>query len=116
MFRLLCAAAVLAPGLALAQPVQQAISATYLCDGGKVLQLAFVNLGDMSAAVVNWGGELVALRNVPGASGVFYADFDEQRGFRWRGKGDEGFFAHLEPDDSATEEVLLDGCKAVAAR
>ncbi len=98
------------------QPTQQAISATYLCDGGAVLQMAFINLDEMSAAVVHWGGELVALRNVPAASGVFYADFDEQRGFRWRGRGDEGFFAHLEPDDSATEEVLLDNCKAVAAR
>jgi membrane-bound inhibitor of C-type lysozyme len=108
-----------APALGMAQdqpPQQRAISVTYLCAGGAVLQASFINLGAMSAAVVAWRGELIPLRGVETGSGVFYADFDEQRGFRWRGQGDEGFFARLEPDHTAAEEVLLADCKAASAR
>ena len=111
----LAASATLA-GPAPSQQAQQAITATYLCEGGKVLQIAFLNLGEMSAAVVHWTGELVPLRQVPSGSGVFYADFDEQRGLRWRGKGDEGFLAELAPDHTADERVLVASCKAVEAR
>lgn len=90
----------------------EARTRAFVCGGGAVLRIAFITAGEHAFAVVERGGALIPMRGLPAASGVFYADFDEQAGWRWRGKGEEGFLARLAPDDSAEEEIVLSGCVA----
>jgi membrane-bound inhibitor of C-type lysozyme len=88
-------------------------SRTYLCAGGAVLRVAYLNPAEGERfAVVDWAGALVPMRAVRTGSGAFYVDFDEQRGLRWRTKGEEGFLARLAADHTAREETLLGDCRA----
>jgi membrane-bound inhibitor of C-type lysozyme len=108
---MLAAALLAAPTMAAAAP---ATGAAYVCEGGAIVRVAYVNAPDGDAfAVVDWGGRLIPMRAMPAASGVWYVAFDEQDGHRWRTKGDEAFLARLAPDHTATEQVVLGGCRTV---
>ena len=104
------AMALLAPMAAQAQV--EVISVTYVCERGVVVPVTYVNGTDPALAFLVAEGKLVGLRQVPSASGVFYASLDEQDGYRWRGKGDEAVLAWLAADHTAEEEMLLTGCVA----
>ena len=92
---------------AVAQEAPQAASATYLCAGGAVLQVAYINPpGDAGWAVVAYGGLLVPLQAGPTGSGVRYFAMDGD-GLVWHAKGDEGFLAR---DSGDGQDMLLDGC------
>jgi len=88
------------------------IAAQYVCDRGVEVPVTYVNGTDPAMAFLVAEGKLIALRQVPAASGMFYAAFDEQDGYRWRGKGDEAYLAWLAADHTAEEQVLLQGCTA----
>jgi hypothetical protein len=111
MRRIALAVALLAAP-AVADSLPEALTRSFVCDGGAVVRIAFINAGAQNFAVVERDGVLIPMRGLPAASGVFYVDFDEQAGWRWRGKGDEGFLARLAPDDSAVERTVLSGCVA----
>ena len=100
----------LAPALAAAQVT--VINAEYVCERGVVVPVVYVDGTDPAMAFVAADGKLIALRQVPAASGAFYAAFDEQDGYRWRTRGDEAFLAWLAADHTAEEQVLLQGCTA----
>ncbi len=103
----LCAAAAPVVG----QDAPPALSATYVCDGGAVLQVAYLNPeAGPSLAVVGWAGKLIPMQAGPTGSGVRYIAFDEQASFRWHSKGDAGTLLFLAADHTAQEEVVLAGC------
>lgn len=96
-----------------AQPLP-ATSAAYLCAGGAVLRVAYINPSQReSFAVVDWAGRLIPMRQLPAGSGARYVAFDEQDGHRWHSKGEEGFLARLAPDHTATEEMVLTDCRRI---
>lgn len=106
----LCAIALPAFG----QATPEALSASYVCDGGAVLQVAYINPETgPSLAVVAWAGRLIPMRAGPTGSGVRYIAFDEQDSYRWRTRGDDGVLLFLAADHTATEEVILSGCSRV---
>lgn len=108
----LCAAA--AAGPALGQDGLPALSATYVCDGAAVLQVAYINPATgPSLAVVGWAGKLIPMQAGPTGSGVRYIAFDEQASYRWHTKGAEGTLLFLAADHTASEEVVLGGCRQV---
>lgn len=110
----LCACAA-AAAQAFAQDAPPALSATYVCDGGAVLQVAYINpAAGPSLAVVAWAGELIPMQAGPTGSGVRYIAFDEQASYRWHSKGDTGVLLFLAADHTAQEEVVLAGCASVA--
>ncbi len=86
------------------------MAAVYVCQRGVEVPVTYVNGTDPAMAFLVAEGKLVALRQVPSASGVFYASFDEQDGYRWRTRGSEAFLAWLAADHTAGETVLLEGC------
>ena len=98
---------------AAAQPAPS-FGTAYVCEGGAVLRVAYLNpeQGD-AMAVLDWGGALVPMRQYRTGSGVAYADMDEERGLRWRAKGDEGYLGRRAADDEAEEERVLSGCRRV---
>lgn len=101
-------------GTAAAAQPPPAISAAYLCEGGAVLRVAYINPAQAEGfAIVDWAGRLIPMRQLRAASGVRYVALDEQDGHRWHTKGDEGFLARLAPDHTATEEVVLRGCRRI---
>ena len=109
-----CAAACAAAAPAFGQDVAPALSATYVCDGAAVLQVAYLNPAEgPSLAVVAWAGELIPMQAGPTGSGVRYIAFDEQASFRWHSKGTEGTLLFLAADHTAEEEVVLAGCQQV---
>ncbi len=109
------AAALLALALPVAaQDAPPALSATYLCDGGAVLQVAYVNPATgPSLAVVGWAGKLIPMQAGPTGSGVRYIAFDEQESYRWHSKGAAGTLLFLAADHTAEEEVVLSNCAEV---
>lgn len=84
----------------------------YICQRDVEVPVTYVNGTDPAMAFLLAEGKLVALRQVPSASGVFYASFDEQDGYRWRTQGSEAVLAWLAADHTASEVVLLEGCEA----
>lgn len=111
----LVAALCLAAAPTLAQDALPALSATYVCDGGAVLQVAYINpQTGPSLAVVAWAGKLIPMQAGPTGSGVRYIAFDEQASYRWHTKGDEGILLFMLADHTAREDVVLGGCKQVA--
>lgn len=98
------------------QPRQQQ-DVRYLCEGGIELEVSYLNppTGE-SFASLYYEGRTVVMQSRPAASGVRYVDQDEQRGLRWHTKGNEGFLAVLPPDHTATEKILVNGCRAVDKR
>lgn len=99
-------------GPAAAQDAPRGLAVTYLCAGGAVLQVAYLNPGaGPSLAVANWGGKLIPMQAGPTGSGVRYIAFDEQASYRWHAKGAEGTLLFLAADHTAREEVVLGGCR-----
>jgi len=82
----------------------------YVCQRGVEVPVTYVYGTDPAMAFLLAEGKLVALRQVPSASGSFFASFDEQDGYRWRTRGSEAFLAWLAADHTASEVVLLEGC------
>ncbi len=111
MRKLLIAAVLAACPAAVAAEVT-VTSTHYVCERGVVVPVTYVNGTDPAMAFLVAEGKLVALREVPSASGAFYAAFDEQDGYRWRTKGEEAFLAWLAADHTAEETVLLTDCLA----
>lgn len=101
---------------AAAQDVPPALSLTYVCDGGVVVQVAYFNPETgPSLAVVAWGGRLVPMRQGMSGSGVRYIAFDEQESYRWHTKGDSGFLTFLAADHTAVDEMVAEGCVAAGS-
>jgi membrane-bound inhibitor of C-type lysozyme len=89
-------------------------SVTYLCEGGAVLRVAYVNVAEgESFAVVDWAGRLIPMRLVPAASGARYAALDARDGYRWHTKGEEGFLTRLAAGRMDAEEIVLRECRAL---
>jgi membrane-bound inhibitor of C-type lysozyme len=104
--RLVVALGISAAG-ATAQDAQQALSLTYLCAGGAVLQVAYLNPpAEAGWAVVSYAGLLVPMQAGPTGSGVRYRATDGG-GLVWHTKGDAGFLAR---DLGDHQETLLDDC------
>lgn len=114
MIRRLALACLAFAGPAAAQDALPGLSATYVCDGGAVLQVAYINPETgPSVAVVAWAGKLVPMQAGPTGSGIRYIAFDEQESWRWRTTGDEGALLFLAADHTAKEEEVLTGCRRV---
>jgi len=102
--------AVVAPGFA-------SESKIHLCAGGASLPVVYLNIkGGDSFAALYVDGTLALLRSGPTGSGARYVAVDEQQGYRWHVKGDEGMLLHLPADHTAHETVLLRDCKPTLAR
>lgn len=111
MTRTLAAALFALAAPAAADEIPPALSATYVCDGTAVLQVAYINPETgPSLAVIAWAGRLVPMQAAPTGSGVRYVAFDEQASFRWHSKGDAGSLLFLAADHTAEEEIVLAGC------
>ncbi|HMR51997.1 MAG TPA: MliC family protein [Amaricoccus sp.] len=111
--RIAAPALALAFGAAAAQEAPQAVSATYLCAGGALLQVAYLNQrGDPGWAVVAYGGRLVPMQAGPTGSGVRYLAMDGG-GLVWHVKGDEGFLAR---DGGDRQDMLLEDCRRAGSR
>lgn len=94
---------------AVAEDAPPAFAWTYVCDGGAVLQVAYINPEDgTSLAVVGWAGQLVPMHVARSGSGARYVAFDASTGYVWHTKGEGGFLAR----DTDTEQVtLLSDCR-----
>jgi membrane-bound inhibitor of C-type lysozyme len=104
---LLAAAFALAAPPVLAQGPQPAVTLTYVCAGGEVLRVAYLNTPDHgSFAVLDYGGQLVPMEAGPVASGVRYVAIGGG-GLVWHVKGPEGFVAR---DEGASQVTILDAC------
>jgi membrane-bound inhibitor of C-type lysozyme len=91
---------------AAAQDVPEGLTITYACDGGAVVQVAYINPpGGESYAVVPWDGRLIPMKAGPTGSGVRYVSLDEPDALVWHTKGTEGFLAR-----DADMSMLLQGC------
>ncbi len=89
-----------------------ALTITYACDGGMEVQAIYFNFEDGNAlAALFHDGKLAPLRIMPSASGAKYASLNEELGWRWHTKGGEAVLSYMAPDDTAEEDVLLDGCR-----
>lgn len=87
---------------------------SYLCAGGAILQVAYLNLGNgQSFATLAWGGRLVPMHLWPAASGARYIADDEQNSLRWHTKGDEGRLSFLAADHEAEETEVLTLCRSL---
>lgn len=110
--RIAAALAALAAAPAFGQDAPPALSATYVCDGGAVLQVAYLNpAGGPSLAVVAWAGRLVPMQAGPTGSGVRYVAQGDGAGLVWHSKGTEG--ALLSEAAGGAEAVVLAGCAQV---
>jgi membrane-bound inhibitor of C-type lysozyme len=97
-----------------AQDAPAALSAAYLCDGGAVLPVAYVNPETgPSLAVIAWAGRLIPLRAGPTGSGVRYVAFDAAEGFVWHTKGDSGTLFRDGGADPAAQETVLQDCRRI---
>lgn len=94
-FLTLAAAALLLPAAAMAEISTDVV--TYSCDNQRSLDVAYINAGEDSFAVMSEGGALVVLPIAVSASGARY--LEESRQLEWWTKGDEGFLTQLgEPE------------------
>jgi membrane-bound inhibitor of C-type lysozyme len=110
---LLALAASAAP--ALAQEVRPGFAATYVCDGGAVLQVAYINPATgPSLAVASWAGTLIPMQAGPTGSGVRYHAFDPEQGYVWHTKGDEGALLRAS-GIGAPEDIVLGNCVRAGA-
>ncbi len=96
---------------------RQQVDVSYRCEGGVELEVSYLNppTGE-SFASIHFEGRTVVMQSRPSASGVRYVDLDEQRGLRWRTKGDEGFLAMQPADHTAKETILINQCRAFRER
>jgi membrane-bound inhibitor of C-type lysozyme len=93
---------------AAAQDVPEGTAVTYDCEGGGVMQVAYINpRSGESYAVVAYDGALIPMKSGPTGSGVRYASLDRPDALVWHTKGDEGFLAR-----DADMAMLAEGCVA----
>lgn len=91
-----------------ANGVPEGLTVAYACDGGAMVQVAYINPNDgESFAVVAHGGALVPMKAGPTGSGVRYVSLDGT-GLVWHTKGAQGFLAR----DDAGETMIAGGCVA----
>ncbi len=89
-------------------PAGAALSVTYVCDGGAVLQAAYINLPDgISLAVISWEGRLVPMQSGPSGSGARYVPLDQTNEVVWHSKGSQGSLIRTSPEAMETDDVLL---------
>ena len=89
-----------------------ALTITYVCDGGAEVQAIYFNFEDGNAlAALFHDGKLAPLRIMPSASGAKYASLNEELGWRWHTKGGEAVLSFMAADHTPQEEVLLSGCR-----
>jgi|GEM_PF-308052 len=81
----------------------------YRCDDSTVLQVAYYP--ERELAGLWYQGQLSLMRQWRAASGIRYISLDEQVGYRWHVKGDEGALSWLAPDHTAQEVFLHRVCK-----
>ena len=87
----------------------------YLCEGGETIQVAYQSRGEgFGLVAIVYQDQLSLMRPWPAASGARYISLDEQLGLRWHIQGDEGLLAHLPPDHTASEQMLLRGCRPLS--
>ncbi|MFN3933229.1 MAG: MliC family protein [Parvibaculum sp.] len=88
-----------------------ALSITYLCEGGVRVQAIYFNFEDGNAlAALSYDGTLAPMRIMPSGSGAKYTSLNEELGWRWHTKGDEASLSYMAPDDTATEQPVLQSC------
>ncbi|MFO1143131.1 MAG: MliC family protein [Amaricoccus sp.] len=98
----------LAPALAAAQPEPEGLVVHYACSGGVTLSAGYVNPpGGASYAVVVFDGRMTPMKAGPTGSGVRYLSLDRSK-LVWHVKGDQGFLAH----DDADETMIAEDCRA----
>ena len=94
-----------------------ALTITYVCDGGAEVQAIYFNFEDGNAlAALFHDGKLAPLRIMPSASGAKYASLNEELGWRWHTKGGEAVLSFMAADHTAQEEVILGGCRNTLLR
>ncbi|PKM35756.1 MAG: hypothetical protein CVV06_14615 [Gammaproteobacteria bacterium HGW-Gammaproteobacteria-10] len=86
----------------------------YHCHPDTELQVAYLNLlSGESFAALYYQGLLSLMQIRKAASGALYIALDEQKSLRWHTKGNSGILKFLAADDTATEQILLNDCKAL---
>lgn len=94
-----------------------ALTLTYVCEGGTQVQAIYFNFEDGNAlAALFHDGKLAPLRIMPSASGAKYTSLNEELGWRWHTKGDEAVLSYMAADHTAQEEVLLRDCRNTLLR
>lgn len=87
-------------------------SVSYLCAGGKRLQVVYLNINDgLSFATLQHRGRMVLMKTLPTGSGATYGSVDEALGYVWRTKGAEGHLYQRMSGGSGEEKVLLRDCR-----
>ncbi len=95
---------------AAAQAAPDIAVARYECEHEARIDVAYVNGGEVSVAVLDVEGALRPLSLTPSASGARYSVPAGQSGHVWWAKGDSATLAWF--DDEIGEEVMLYmGCK-----
>ncbi len=108
----LTAALILAPALAVAEPltidlpgVAARETVTYSCNGDRTVSAEYVNIGSNSLVVLAVGDQTLLMVNVLAASGARYAG----QQYIWWTKGDTADFYDLTKGEDAAPEF---SCKA----
>ena len=114
---LACACPMAAQSQTVVAPGFNSVSQVYQCAGGAKLPVVTLNIqGGDSFATLYVDGTLALLRSGPTGSGANYIAVDEQVGYRWRTKEDQGVLLRLAPDHTAREKVVLQDCKVQRAQ
>lgn len=103
MFRLVAVIALCCAGPALAE--MQFKTATYRCERGVAIPVAYLTFEPDSAVVINVEGRQITLIREPAASGARYAWPSDGSGYVWWDKGDEATLSWFDAEHS--EEVTL---------
>lgn len=94
-----------------------ALSITYVCEGGAEVQAIYFNFEDGNAlAALVHEGRLAPLRIMPSGSGAKYASLNEELGWRWHTSGNEATLSYMAPDHTAEEVPLLRECRNALLR
>lgn len=83
----------------------------YRCARSASVLATYLNTAEDTFAVIFVEGQQVAMRNLVSGSGAKYAQSLDGAGYVWWTKGDEAFL-HWNDPAAATDEVLLNECKA----
>ncbi|MFC5474420.1 MliC family protein [Paraherbaspirillum soli] len=90
-------------------------AASYRCEGGKKMQVAYVNLKDgKSIAVLYYKGRLIPMHQGVSGSGARYVADDEQNSYRWHTKGKMGILSFKVAGASAKEKTIFRDCNQVS--
>ncbi|WP_291066443.1 MliC family protein [Hydrogenophaga sp.] len=96
-------------------PNWSAQTVVYRCAAQVRLAVSYLDLKDGTRfAHVYYQGSLAILQARPTPAGLRYIALDEQRSLRWNQRADASFLSFLAADHTATEQVLLQDCRAEA--